>query len=331
MKSRATLLLLLSSLLPVSATSETLRGPVAGTVVVTANGPTTEVVFGMEEIVVIDIADDPRFLDALEIELASPAAVAEVAGAVSLLFLSASDASGREGIVDVVGDELLRRPLRGQGKSFYQVLLHDNANPDRLAATVRPSRSLNPSDLPLVITVVTRMKGLAPDLYNSDFRVSISPVSRNIGALRLQYELENGNRYEPGRQAPDFSLMVNGSPVDVSGEYLLPPGLHRVALESTRYEDYEVTVGVERGTETEIVLPLVVSVARVSYNAPRDAVLYVNGELLPGSTGAFTVAPGEHTITMVMDDYTVTRRFVVEERRTYSLSLSMNIVIEEVN
>jgi hypothetical protein len=331
MTRQATLLLTILTLLPLSISAESIRGPVAGSIEVSAVGNTEEIIFGMEELVIIDIADDLRFLDAIEIELTSPPAVAQVAGAVSLLLIAHAETSDGDGVIDVVGEELIQRPIRQAGKSFYQILLQSGANPDRSAATVRVSDIIDSTSLPIVLSVVTRMKGLAPDLYNSDFRVSVSPVTRDIGALQLEYLLEDGSELAPGLQSPGFSLRINGNRVDVSSEYLLPPGLHRIALQSDRYDDFEVTVGVERGRETLVRVPLTISLATVAYTAPREAVLYVNGELLPGSSGDFTVEPGEHTITMVMDDYTVTRRFVVEERKTYSLSLSMNIVIEEVN
>ncbi len=312
-------------------TAESFRGPVGGTLTVGTTGQTTEIVFGMEEIVLIELGGDPRFLDAVEIELTSPGPVSNVPGAVSVMLIVPASVSGTDGVIDVVGDLILSRPLQRQGKSFYQVLLRTDADPDSSAATVRIAEPVEPSSFPLAVSVISRMKGLAPELYNADFRLTATPVQREIGALQIEYRNDDGTIFEPGPRRPDFTLQINGADVTVDSEYLLLPGLHRVALRSQRFQDQELTVGLEPGRETEIVIPLIPAVATVSYTAPREAVLYLNGELLPDTSGDFTVLPGEHTITMVLEDYTVTRRFVVQEQRTYSLSLSMNIVIEEVN
>lgn len=316
--------------LAASLWSQALRGPLVDRLEVGA-GTTSEVSFGMEEIVLVELAGDSRFIEAVELTLEAPAAVSSVSGAVSFTILAPAVVSQNNEIADVVGQELLLAPLQRGGTTFYQVRLRNDADPSASAAVRRIDRVVPASQFPIALSVVTRMKGLAPEVYNADFSVTVEPIVRDVGLLHVTYSDENDREVEPSLATPDFALTIDGEEVAVQPEYLLPPGLHRVALTSDRYENQRFTVGVERGKSTELRVPLIRGVATVRYTAPDNAQVYLNGQLLPESAGDFTVEPGAHTIVVVIGEYTVTRRFRVQEQREYSLSLTMDIVVEEVN
>jgi len=285
----------------------------------------------MEEIVLVELTGDTRFIDAIEIRLEAPAAISSVSGAVSLTILGPARVSQYDAIADIVGQELLRATLQRGGTTFYQIKLREDADPSGSAAVQRINRVVPASQFPIALSVVTRMKGLAPELYNADFSVSVEPIVRNAGLLNVTFSDENDREVAPSLAAPGFSLAIDGEEVPVQSEYLLSPGLHRIALTSNRYENQSFTVGIERGQRADLRVPLIQGVATVRYTAPDNAELYLNGQLLAEATGDFTVEPGEHTIVVVIGEYTVTRRFQVRERREYSLSLTMDIVVEEVN
>jgi len=314
-----------------AVSGESFRGPLAATLAVTPTETVEAAGVGLESIVLIGIDGDPRFLDAIDIELTAPAAVADQPGALVLSMLGPVNVGERSGVTDVVGEELVFRPLIRAGKSFYQIVLRDGAAPDASPAVTRVERIVGPDSFPLALSVLPRMKGLAPGLQEAEFTVAARPVARDIGAIRPRYALEDGTVYDAdSARAPEFELLLDGEPVGVQSEYLLEPGLHRLQLRSDRYRDQEITVGVDRGRSTVVEVPLELSLATVSYTAPRGSTVYVNGRVLDASTGDFTVPPGEHTIVVVVGDYTVTRRMRVEEERSYSVSVILDIAVEEI-
>ncbi len=321
------ILLILSSFV----SAESLRGPLHETLVVT---PTEAVEAGgieIETIVPVSLGGDPRFLDAIDIEVAAPPAVGDQAGALRFSILGPVNVGERSGIADVVGEELLFRPLMRGGKSFYQIVLREDASPDASPVVARAERVVPPSSFPIVISIVPQMKGLSPAVQNAEFAVAVRPVTRNIGAIDLRYTREDGTIYDAdSSRAPDFELSIDGEQVAIRNEYLLEPGLHRIELRSERFQNREVTVGVDRGRTTAVDLPLELSLATVNYTAPRGSTVYVNGRVLDSVAGDFTVPPGEHTIVVVIGDYTVTRRIQVEEQRTYSVSVTLDIDVEEI-
>lgn len=322
----AALLLLASSVL-----AETLRGPLVAELIVTPNGPVSAQGVGLEGIVLIRIDGDARFIDAVDIELTSPPAVAEHPGALTLSVVGPLSMETRADVASIVGEELLRKPLVRGGKTFYQVVLRDDADPDALPAVTRVGGVVPPQSFPLALTIIPRMKGQSEAVQSAEFAVTARPVIRDIGAIEIRYVHEDGSVFDPDAPlAPDFELTIDDESVEVDSEYLVTPGLHRIRLRSERFQDQEVTIGVDRGRSVTVEVPLRLALATVHYSVPRNASVYVNGRLREGSSGDFTVPPGEHTIVVVTGDYTVTRRFRVEERQTYSVSVTLDIVIEEV-
>ncbi len=311
-------------------TSESLRGPLAGRLAVTPLVSATAEL-GLEGIVLITLEGDERFLDAIDIELTAPAAVGEHAGALMFAILGPVRVEEASGIVSVVGPEVLRRPLLRGGKTFYQVVLHEGVDPASPPASTRIEQVVPPSMFPIALTVVSRMKGLSPTMQQSVFTISARPVAREIGSIRVRYVHEDGSLYAPERaRTLEFSLTLDDRAVDVNEEYLVEPGLHRLRLRSERYQDQDLTVGVDRGRAVSVEMPLRPALATVSYIAPQESSVYINGQLQEGTAGDFTVPPGEHTIVVVVGGQTVTRKFRVEERRRYSIAVTMDIAIEEI-
>lgn len=319
--------LLLTSL----ASAESLRGPLHETIVVTPTEAIEADGIELETIVPVGLGGDPRFLDAIDIELTAPAAVGDQAGALTFSILGPVNLGERSGIADAVGEELLFRPLMRGGKSFYQIVLRDDATPDASPAVTRVEGVVDPTSFPIVVSIVPQMKGLSTRIRDAEFSIAVRPVTRNIGSIEVRYVREDGTFYDAdSSRAPDFELLIDGEPSPIRNEYLLEPGLHRVELRSQRFQNREVTVGVDRGRAKAIELPLELSLATVNYTAPRGSTVYVNGRVLDSVTGDFTVPPGEHTIVVVIGDYTVTRRIQVEEQRTYSVSVTLDIDVEEI-
>lgn len=330
-RTRAATLLFIVCLAAASArlAAESLRGPLEHELVVTPTASASVSGIGIESIVLISLGGDPRFLDAIDIELTAPRAISEFPGALSLHLLAPVDVQERAGVADVVGAEILRRPVTRPGTSFYQAVLRDDARVDA-SPMVTSLGSVPARSFPLALSIVPQMKGLSETLEASEFSLLVRPVTRDSGAIVVRYVREDGSMFDPeGARAPDFSVILDDAPTSVRGEYLVSPGLHRIRLQSERYQDQEITVGVDRGTSVTVDLPLELSLARISYTAPRGSVVYINGRELDAARGDFTVPPGEHTIVLVLGDFTVTRRFTVVEDRDYSISVALDVTVKE--
>ena len=310
--------------------AETFRGPTGDPLRIAPATPAVQTSIGPEGIILIELSGDHRFLDAIDLEITVPRAVSEAPGAVLFQIIGPIVVSERGGVVQAVGPELFTVPMQRPGKLFFQLPVREGAAVDASAA-VQLLPAVSPDSFPLAISFVPRMKGLSTELQQADFLVSANPVTRNLGGVRLVLMQEDRQPFPiDSTTTPGFSLAIDGRNVAVQPEYLLEPGLHRIRLTSERYRDQEATFGVERGAVVEFVLSLERALAEVAYTAPREATVYLNGRALDASSGVFTAPPGEHTIVVVVGDYTITRRFTVSGERSYRISVSMDLTVEEI-
>ena len=314
--------------LPVAA--ENVRGPIADRLDVDPAGQPLSSEFGLDEIILAGTTGDSRFFDAVEIEVTIPASVAEFPGALSLLLLTTGSLSEHAGVAEVNGAVILSQPLTRSGKLTLQIPLHPEAEVNASAAVTVLDHLLSADDLPLAMTVLSLMKGLPSEIAATRFPVVVRPVARRMGSVQVSFILEDDSEFQiDSYLAPEFTLEIDGIPVQIEPEYLLEPGLHRLSLTSDRYQDKNLTIGIEQARSTRLNVPLLPALATVNYTAPRGSRVYVDGRALEGEIGDFTAPPGEHTIVVVVGDYTVTRRFSVEEGREYNLSVDMDVAIEE--
>ncbi|MFW6212375.1 MAG: hypothetical protein ACOC8L_05705, partial [Spirochaetota bacterium] len=135
--------------------AQALRGPLAARLEVQP-GTSKTATLGMEEIVLVELAGDTRFFDAIEIRLETPAAVSSVSGAVSLSILGPARVSGEGPVTDIVGEELLLSPLQRGGTTFYQIKLREDAEPSASAAVRRIEKVVPASQFPIALSIVTR-------------------------------------------------------------------------------------------------------------------------------------------------------------------------------
>lgn len=310
--------------------AESLRGPIAAELSVTPVGEAVRAEFGLDEIVLLHADGDPRFFDAVELEIVVPAAVSEFPGALTLLVTTTGTISERAGVAEINGVPVFSQPLLRPGKLIVQIPLHDRAETTASAAVSVLDEPVPVQAFPLAATLLSPMKGAPASISGARVQITMSPVSRRIGSVSVRYLLDDGSAFPTAsRLTPEFSVAIDGSAVDVLDEYLLEPGLHRISLSSERYQDQELTFGVERGRRITVDVPLLPALATVSYTTPRGSRVYLDGRTLSGASGDFTATPGEHTIVVVVGDYTVTRRFSVKEGQRYNLSVTMDLVVEE--
>lgn len=316
--------------LSLTAFAETIRGPVVATVEVDPAGPMVSGELGLNEIVLAAPAGDLRFLDALDVEITVPSESVEIPGALSLMITTTGTLTERAGVAEINGTVALSAPLTRAGRVRVHIPLRSGVAPETPAVAIPLDPLAGPDDLPIAITVVSQMKGTPPAIANARFPITVRPVPRDIGALVVSFPLEDGTEFQTDSyRAPEFRLAIDGSLVTVQSEYLLAPGIHRITLESDIYQDQSLTVGVEQARSANLSVPLLRALAGVTYTAPRGARVYVDGAALAAETGDFTAPPGEHTIVVVVGDYTVTKRFSVEEGREYRIAVTMDIAVEE--
>jgi hypothetical protein len=368
--------------------AETIRGPVVDVLTLEDQDATPEpVVMRSEDVLGVTIGSSLRFVEGIQFEVSIPPVAREIGGGLALYLYAAptadlpsgtagaqsrgnagsnaradggsSDDFSADGVLQFEGTELFFLPMPARNRILVRVPLREDHG-FRQTADVYVTRPAATQTVPLLAQIVPVMKGLPERAMRARFRVTATPLIRNIGALRLfllhpdgtlitdprDYDLEvrldGGSLATAGENAGGTAGDTSGGgPGGADGddrgddrsrlgeEITLLPGLHRVAVRSEEFENESLTFGVERGRVTDLRVELQRPRSTLRVDAPEPAELFVNGERVGEGRRSLSLPPGEHTLLFRLGDYSVSRKIVIEPKQDYEISLSLDILVRE--
>lgn len=323
--------LALAILFCISATAlaENIRGPV--TAVREVASEPVSLSMGVNDIAALQIGGETRFLKAVRLEVQVPSNIREFAGGLALYLYSNLAPTPEERVMTLTGTRQFFEGLPRANRFFVVVPTRSDHGLSGAADTFLVDPALSPEAFPIAFAILPVMKGLPSQVEEATFSIRAHRVLFNEGALQLQVVDSEGNRVtmeEAGRR--EFRIRLNGSELAYdTNEIVLAPGLHEVELVSEVYENRNVTVGIERGSVSTLVMELVRPRSRLTIEAPQGSEVFIDGSRLEEPFGQVTVSPGEHTVLFRVGDYTVSRNISVQPKRDYNISLSLDILVSE--
>lgn len=320
----------LIALTPVSVRAEQIRGQV---IIAEPSGSVTDpyrVEISMEQIAILPLTGDPRFLDGIRLEVQVPRAARMNPGTLGLYLYSGITPPPEGRVMTLTGRRLFFLPVPNAARFFVTVPVNE-PHTFRGTADTYVTSVVATDAFPLAVALLPITKGITHETAAARFPLRIDPIVPEIGSIKLTVRTPDGEPVDP--ESPDqreFTLHLNGDTIEYDGsELVLTPGLYRVGLESERYERDQLTIGVERGQVAQVAFTLREPRSVIRFEAPAGAELFVNGESVAHDDGEFTLPPGEHTVLFRVGDYAVSRRLLVEPRRNYQITLGLDILIEE--
>ena len=324
----ATAFFFLAALIAVRLNGEQIRGSV-----VIADHDRNEpyaIEIGMEEIAILQLGADSRFIEGLRLEFQVPRGARLYPGSLGLYLYKAISPEPRIKLMSLQAERVFFLPVPNAARFFVTVPLQPEHG-FRGTADTYVTSIVARDDFPLAATVLPISKGISGETAAARFMIRVDPVIRNLGGFRLVIRSPEGDPLLPSaEQVEEFTLRLNEDRLIYGeDEQLMVPGLYRIRLDSERYEHEQLTFGVERGQLTEVALRLREPESIIRFEAPAGAELFVNGESVAHEEQEFTLPPGEHTVLFRVGNYTVSRRLVVEPKKNYAISLDLGILIEE--
>lgn len=166
--------------------------------------------------------------------------------------------------------------------------------------------------------------------------IKIKPILQDIGGIKFNFLYPSApsfyNTLQKKTETDDnHSLAVRLDDKyikDFSKPFFTKVGQHKIQVESPLYKSEVITCVVEKG-KTEIVeVQLKPMCPLLVIEGANIALVYLDDVLikLPFYSN---VPNGEHTLKIRMDDYEMVRSINLEDGKTYNLSLSLELKMEE--
>lgn len=278
----------------------------------------------LEEVLVITIPPEERELYAgLELRITVPRKLQGVQGIAGILY---------RGILPAPSPE--RRVYQGT-RTFFQILPTSTEVVIQVpfpssdfvpgGPGVFPTPAVAPDDFPLALVLTPVMKGLPSSASSQAFECTVLPLYARKGYLRLRIEgLDD-------EEIPACAFFIDGKEISYTGDpILLSSGLHSLTIKGPAFSPLEKTFAVEKGKTTELVVEVERAHPSLLFHVPEVAEIFLDGEKIDAAPRELLpITTGTHSVVIKVGDYSITREFEVTENVTYTITLLLDLHIEE--
>ncbi|MCL1958742.1 MAG: hypothetical protein FWF68_03995 [Spirochaetes bacterium] len=305
--------------------AETFRTVVEGSIEVTPEKPAgNSVSVGINSSVIITIGSEARFLRGVEIEITSPQNWLAHRGAVGISVYNNISPQTSHGIIDIDASRTSFEPLPARLQTVYQIPVRQSHGlRTTTTVTILPA-VIQLSTFPILFRMMPVIKGISDELENMNFNLTVRPIISDEGAIKLipRYPAQLRNR--PFTVLIDDNLIVN-----IVDQIVLKEGEHHLVILSDEYRNESRRFVVERAKVNDLIIELHDPTPILILEGPQNAVIYLDNVIFQRNRDPVTVEPGVHEIKFQIGDYTITRNLNIQRGKTYRVSLSVDLTIQE--
>mgnify|MGYP000869162099 CR=1 FL=1 len=177
---------------------------------------------------------------------------------------------------------------------------------------------------PVMLRLNPVMKGLPDDFENAVFTVIIRPLLIAAGGLKLKL-------YFPENEQKPVTVQLNNEYLTRFDDLqLLSPGTYSVTISSDAYRTEMRSCIIERGKTTELEVHLKSITPLLHIQAPENVSVFLDSQEITLSKEPLPVAVGVHTVVFKMGSYELTRQLTVGEGKTYEMTMTMDVLLQEI-
>lgn len=283
---------------------------------------------GINDALVLTIAEKTPFLQAIDLQIKIPAPVAEYRNSVAYSLYADVSPAPQQGIIDYSGKRA-----------------NINTFPDRISCNIRiplvknhtMQQSPYTTILPAVFAVPNKtiffrmqlvMKGVPQELLDSVFHMDIKPVLTNQGLLDLKIVYPDGKKPEQNNR--NFSVFIDEQSIPFTGSpMLLEAGAHRLNIQAEQYRSEVRSFAVEQAKTLLLEVKLKDITPMLSLSLPLNTRFFMDGTEVKDYSRPFAVKPGTHQMRFSFGDYELVRTLKVVNGKSYNVSASFDLNVTE--
>jgi hypothetical protein len=264
-----------------------------------------------------------RFFRGIELELSAPQSWLAHRGSLAMEVYAELDRLPTLGINDLEGRRIAFDPLPNKIKIVYQIPIRATHGLRTTPYVTVPAGTTLPASFPLLFRLLPIVKGVSDELENMPFTFIVRPILGDEGAVRLNFRYPNQLRDKP------FAVLIDDVVVaNPAEELFIKEGEHHLVVISEDYRNESRRFLVERAKQADITIDLQDLTPLLIFEAPENARIFLNNNPVR-ETGPIPVEPGVYEARFQVGDYTLTKTITAQRGKTYRVSLSVGIDIEE--
>jgi len=311
--------------LAIPSMAESLRAMVMGNIELSAENPEgNSLNLAYDSSALIQLGRDSRFFRGIELELSAPQAWLLHRGSMAMQVFAELDRLPSPGINDLEGRRIAFEPLSNRIKIVYQIPVRRSHGLRTTPYATVPADITLPASFPLLFRLMPIIKGVSEELEHMRFLLTARPILGDEGAVRLNFRYPEQHRGRP------FTVLIDDVVVEnIAEELLIKEGEHHLVVLSDDYRNESRRFLVERAKRQDITIDLQDPAPLIIFEAPENARIFLNNNPVSRESGAILVEPGVYEAKFQVGDYTLTKTITAQRGKTYRVSLSVDIDIEE--
>ena len=319
-----TVIIMLIALIPAAA--ENIRGKIAGNIILTDSTAAGDnnLTMSIEDLLAVTVDKDSEFIRGFEVEVRVPSQLRNYGSSFAFNIYEAISPEINDGIGTYYGRKYDSLILPNSARFFIRIPVGEKLPQSADPYTTVFSGVTEAADYPLMFTVLPMMKGFPSSLYDSGFSITVNPIYKDAGKLKLEFIIPEGLPRDSLR------LSIDGKTVRASDEIRLVSGNHSINAGVAGCADISRTFSIRAGETTNIVFEFEELESSVLIDVPENTVTYIDGEKLEITPeGRIILDPGEHLVLFKIGDYKISKKFELLPGKDCKISLFLDIFIEE--
>ncbi len=184
--------------------------------------------------------------------------------------------------------------------------------------------------LPSLLTILPVMKGIPDGLLSEKLKIRISFVYPDRGSLSLRiYEKDSAGSNGSFTESSGHVLYINNIVYSDAENIVLDTGIKKIRIEKEGFVPFEQSIIINKNEKNSATIYLTRLSPVLTIFAPSEAEIYLNGEAVESGKEIKNIPAGEHTIIYKLGQYSLSRKFMVENGKRYSINLLLDIDITE--
>ena len=305
--------------------TETFRASVDGAVEVSLERRSEiPVNIGINSAVIINIGSDYRFLRGIELEITAPQNWLQYRGSLMMMMYNNINPVTALGAADITGSRIAFETLPSRLRIIYHIPIRALHGLRTTTTVIVPSQVIQPASFPVMFRLMQISKGMPEDFEKMTFGLIARPILSDEGAVRLI------PRYPPMLRNRPFTVLINDSLIpNIGEEIVLREGEHHLVVLSDDYRNESRRFMVERGRIIELTLDLQDPTPLIIFEGPHNTQVFLNNVPISSFHEPIPIEPGTHEVWYQIGDYTVIRTLNIQRGKTYRVSLTVDLTVQE--
>lgn len=283
---------------------------------------------GINDVLYLSLPEEALFLQGIEMNIKIPHEVAAYKDAIAYSLYTDIQPIPDETTIDYAGNKVYIDTFPARLSSNIKIPLQEDHSIESNPYTVMLPFALREPVKDIFFRIQLVMKGTSQELLDAVFQIEVSPVFTDEGSfdLTVLYPPE----FQENHGENSYIVFIDEKPIEFTkAPIILKTGTHHVTIASEKFRSEVRTVTIEQAKTAYLKIQLKDITPLLAVSAPENTRLFINNTEYTDFSKPISMEQGQHQLRLSLGDYEVVRTLEVINGRTYTISLSFDIEINE--